>query len=144
MKRHVKPHPPVVSRAEWQIARDALLAKEKAHTRAGDSLAAERRRLPMIKIDKNYIFEGRDSEASLVDLFHGRQQLILYHFMFGPTQDEGCDGCSMYVDNVTRAMSPSCLSLAHHKPNSSHFRSACVGMCHGFRPSRVILMSILA
>src|SRR5258708_1568834 len=90
--------PKVVSQAEWQSARDALLAKEKAHTRARDALAAERRRLPMVKIDKDYVFEGSDGKARLIDLFDGRRQLILYHFMFGPTWGEGCDGCSWYAD----------------------------------------------
>ena len=79
--------PPVVSPAEWQAAREKLLAKEKEATRARDALAAERRRLPMVEIDKEYVFEGR-------------RQLIVYHFMFGPNQDEGCDGCSMVADNI--------------------------------------------
>lgn len=92
--------PQVVSPAEWQAARDRLLVKEKAHTRASDALAAERRRLPMVKIDKDYVFEGPDGKARLIDMFDGRRQLILYHFMFGPSQDEGCDGCSMTVDDV--------------------------------------------
>ncbi len=92
--------PPVVSPAEWQAARDALLVKEKEATRARDALAAERRRLPMVKIEKDYVFDGPNGQARLPDLFEGRRQLILYHFMFGPTQEEGCDGCSMFVDNV--------------------------------------------
>lgn len=92
--------PRIVSPAEWQVERDTLLAKEKAYTRAGDALAAERRRLPMVRIDKPYDFVGVDGTASLADLFGGRRQLILYHFMFGPGQDEGCEGCSWYVDNI--------------------------------------------
>ncbi|MPZ20509.1 MAG: DUF899 domain-containing protein [Luteitalea sp.] len=92
--------PKVVSREEWRAAREALLAKEKAHTRAGDALNAERRRLPMVKIEKKYVFEGPQSKATLVDLFDGRHQLVLYHFMFGPNQTEGCDGCSLVVDNM--------------------------------------------
>jgi predicted dithiol-disulfide oxidoreductase (DUF899 family) len=92
--------PPVVSAAEWEAAHDELLRKEKEATRAGDALAAERRRLPMVRIAKDYVFEGPDGEATLLDLFEGRRQLILYHFMFGPNQDVGCDGCSMVVDNV--------------------------------------------
>jgi predicted dithiol-disulfide oxidoreductase (DUF899 family) len=92
--------PPVVSPAEWQAARDALLAKEKEATHARDALAAERRRLPMVRIDKEYVFDGPKGKASLLDLFGGRRQLILYHFMFGPNQDQGCDGCSMFLDNV--------------------------------------------
>jgi predicted dithiol-disulfide oxidoreductase (DUF899 family) len=92
--------PPVVSATEWQAARDRLLAKEKEATRARDVLAAERRRLPMVEIDKDYVFEGPGGKASLPDLFDGRRQLILYHFMFGPNQAAGCDGCSMVVDNM--------------------------------------------
>jgi predicted dithiol-disulfide oxidoreductase (DUF899 family) len=92
--------PPVVSPTEWQTASDALLAKEKEATHARDALAAERRRLPWVRIDKEYVFDGPNGKASLLDLFEGRRQLILYHFMFGPNQDAGCDGCSMFVDNV--------------------------------------------
>jgi predicted dithiol-disulfide oxidoreductase (DUF899 family) len=92
--------PPVVSPAEWQAARDELLAKEKEATRARDALAAERRRLPMARVDKDYVFEGSEGEARLPDLFEGRRQLIVYHFMFGPNQDAGCDGCSMFVDQI--------------------------------------------
>jgi predicted dithiol-disulfide oxidoreductase (DUF899 family) len=92
--------PPVVSEAEWQDAHEQLLAKEKEATRARDALAAERRRQPMVRIDKEYVFEGPRGEASLLDLFEGRSQLIAYHFMFGPNQEVGCDGCSMFVDQV--------------------------------------------
>jgi predicted dithiol-disulfide oxidoreductase (DUF899 family) len=92
--------PPVVSPTEWQAVRDALLAKEKEATRARDALAAERRRLPMVRIDKDYTFDGPDGKATLLDLFEGRRQLLLYHFMFGPNQDSGCDGCSMFVDQI--------------------------------------------
>jgi predicted dithiol-disulfide oxidoreductase (DUF899 family) len=92
--------PPVVSPDEWRVAREELLAKEKEATRARDALAAERRRLPRVRIDKDYVFEGPDGKAGLLDLFEGRRQLILYHFMFGPNQGVGCDGCSMFVDNV--------------------------------------------
>ncbi len=92
--------PPVVSATEWQAARDTLLAKEKEATRARDALAAERRRLPRVRIDKEYTFDGPDGDAKLLDLFEGRTQLLLYHFMFGPNQDAGCDGCSMFVDQI--------------------------------------------
>jgi predicted dithiol-disulfide oxidoreductase (DUF899 family) len=92
--------PPVVSHDEWEAAREKLLAKEKEHTRAGDALAAERRRMPRALIDKEYFFEGPDGVVSLLDLFEGRPQLILYHFMFGPNQDAGCDGCSMVADGI--------------------------------------------
>ncbi len=92
--------PPVVSQAEWETAREKLLAKEKEATRARDALAAERRRLPRVRIEKNYVFDGPEGKARLVDLFEGRRQLILYHFMFGPNQEVGCDGCSMVADQV--------------------------------------------
>src|SRR5207302_9057149 len=92
--------PPVVSPTEWQAAREALLAKEKEATRARDALAAERRKLPRVLIDKDYVFYGPDGKTRLPDLFEGRRQLLLYHFMFGPNQDAGCPGCSMFVDQV--------------------------------------------
>jgi predicted dithiol-disulfide oxidoreductase (DUF899 family) len=94
--------PKVVSQTEWEAASAELLAKEKAATRARDALAAERRRQPMVKIEKRYEFEGPGGKKSLLDLFEGRRQLILYHFMFGPGAggwpDAGCPGCSMMVD----------------------------------------------
>src|ERR687888_2000759 len=92
--------PPVVSETEWQAAREALLAEEKEATRARDALAAKRRRLPLVRIDEDYVFDGPDGKASLLDLFGGRTQLLLYHFMFGPNQDAGCDGCSMVIDQL--------------------------------------------
>jgi predicted dithiol-disulfide oxidoreductase (DUF899 family) len=96
--------PPVVSDAEWQAALDDVRKKEKRLTREHDALAAERRRLPRVRIDKEYVFEGPDGETSLLDLFEGRSQLILYHFMFAPGvhgwPEAGCDGCSMVADQV--------------------------------------------
>jgi predicted dithiol-disulfide oxidoreductase (DUF899 family) len=96
--------PPVVSESEWQAAHEQLLAKEKEATRAGDALAAERRRQPMARIDKEYVFEGPEGSATLLDLFEGRSQLVLYHFMFAPGvggwPSAGCPGCSMFVDQV--------------------------------------------
>jgi predicted dithiol-disulfide oxidoreductase (DUF899 family) len=104
--------PHVVSQNEWQAAHEALLAKEKEATRARDALAAERRRQPMVRIEKDYVFRGPDGEARLVDLFEGRRQLVVYHFMFGPNQEVGCDGCSLFADQVTH--------LAHlHARNTS-------------------------
>jgi predicted dithiol-disulfide oxidoreductase (DUF899 family) len=95
-------YPKIVDAAEWQKSRDALLVKEKAATKALDALAAKRRRLPMVRIDKQYAFEGRNGKLSLLDLFDGRRQLILYHFMFSPSvkgwPDAGCVGCSMVTD----------------------------------------------
>jgi len=100
MKARPEALPRIVSADEWQAAHEALLAKEKAATRARDALAAERRRQPMVRIDKPYTFERPHGKASLLDLFDGRRQLILYHFMFGPQQKEGCEGCSLVVDQV--------------------------------------------
>lgn len=106
-------YPQIVSREEWLVARQELLIKEKETTRARDRLNAERRRLPMVKIDKEYLFEGPDGKASLLDLFDGRCQLILYHFMFDPSWDEGCKHCSNLVDNL-----PSRLARLHARDTS--------------------------
>ena len=92
--------PPVVSQEKWQAALDELRAKEKAQTRARDALAAERRRLPRVKIEKDYVFESPKGKTRLADLFDGRRQLLLYHFMFGPNAEAGCDGCSMVLDQL--------------------------------------------
>jgi predicted dithiol-disulfide oxidoreductase (DUF899 family) len=92
--------PDVVSEAEWEAALEELRAREKAHTRESDALAAERRRLPRTRVEKDYEFEGPQGKVGLADLFEGRRQLVLYHFMFGPNQDAGCDGCSMFIDQV--------------------------------------------
>jgi predicted dithiol-disulfide oxidoreductase (DUF899 family) len=94
--------PHIVSEAEWQEANEQLRAKEKEATKARDALAAERRRLPMVRIEKEYVFDGPGGKASLLDLFEGRRQLIVYHFMFGPSQDVGCDGCSMVADQIVQ------------------------------------------
>jgi predicted dithiol-disulfide oxidoreductase (DUF899 family) len=102
--RSTRALPKIVSPAEWQAAHEALLAKEKAATRARDALAAERRRQPMVRIDKDYVFEGPEGKVGLLDMFEGRRQLILYHFMFGPGAsgwpEAGCDGCSFVVDQI--------------------------------------------
>jgi predicted dithiol-disulfide oxidoreductase (DUF899 family) len=93
--------PQVVSAQEWQAARDALLVKEKQHTRALDALAAERRRLPMVRLEKDYRFTAPDRTAvGLADLFRGRRQLVVYHFMLEPGQDWLCGGCSSFTDNI--------------------------------------------
>ena len=93
-------HNPIVSREEWRIARQHLLAKEKELTRHRDVLNAECRRLPMVQIDKAYVFAGPNGEANLLDLFEGRRQLIVYHFMFDPNWDEGYPNCPFLVDNI--------------------------------------------
>ncbi|MDR7380908.1 DUF899 domain-containing protein [Promicromonospora iranensis] len=91
--------PRTVSPSEWRTALDALRAREKTHTRAADALAAQRRRMPMVRIDKEYRFEGPDGQVSLVDLFEGRSQLITYCFMWHDP-DDVCSGCSMFTDNI--------------------------------------------
>ncbi len=105
--------PQIVSREEWLAARQELLVKEKAATHARDQLNAERRRLPMVKIDKEYAFEGPDGQVSLLDLFDGRRQLIIYHFMFDPSWDDGCPGCTNLVNNL-----PSRLTGLHDSETS--------------------------
>jgi predicted dithiol-disulfide oxidoreductase (DUF899 family) len=92
--------PKVVSAGEWETAQKQFRAKEKDLTYRSDELAAERRRLPRTKVGKHYEFDGPQGKVGLGDLFEGRRQLILYHFMFGPNQDEGCDGCCMFIDQV--------------------------------------------
>jgi predicted dithiol-disulfide oxidoreductase (DUF899 family) len=92
--------PRVVGRDEWTAARRELLAREKAATKTLDALNAERRALPAVEIDEEYAFEGPDGRATLLDLFAGRRQLIVYHFMFDPAWDEGCSGCSHVADNI--------------------------------------------
>ena len=92
--------PAVVSPEEWLAARKELLAKEKELTRARDRLNADRRRLPMVRIDKPYTYEGPDGTISLLDLFEGRPQLVMHHFMFGPDWDEGCSSCSSAADGI--------------------------------------------
>jgi predicted dithiol-disulfide oxidoreductase (DUF899 family) len=94
---------PVVPRDEWIAARKALLAKEKQLTRQRDQLAAERRKLPWVKVDKTYVFEGPNGKVTLADLFGGRSQLVIQHFMFGPDWEEGCVGCSFGADHVDSA-----------------------------------------
>jgi predicted dithiol-disulfide oxidoreductase (DUF899 family) len=97
-------HPRVVSPDEWLAARKELLAKEKQLTRQHDALSAERRKLPWTKVEKNYVFEGPNGEETLLDLFAGRSQLIVYHFMFGPDWEEGCPSCSFGMDHVDGAL----------------------------------------
>jgi predicted dithiol-disulfide oxidoreductase (DUF899 family) len=90
----------VVSREEWLETRRAFLAKEKAHTRQRDALRAERQALPWVKVDKNYVFDTPDGKKSLADLFEGRSQLMIYHFMMGPEWEAGCPGCSFLSDHI--------------------------------------------
>jgi predicted dithiol-disulfide oxidoreductase (DUF899 family) len=99
----MQPHK-IVSREEWTAARKAHLAREKELTRARDRLAAERRELPWVKLEKTYVFDGPDGKQTLADLFGGRSQLIVNHFMLGPGWKEGCIGCSFGADNVEGAL----------------------------------------
>jgi predicted dithiol-disulfide oxidoreductase (DUF899 family) len=93
--------PEVVSLEEWEAANERIVAKEKALMKQSDALAAEHRRQPMMRVEKEYEFEGPNGRVTLLDLFEGRRQLFIYNFMFGPNQEVGCDGCSMTVDQLT-------------------------------------------
>jgi len=90
--------PKIASRAEWLAARKKLLAKEKEYTHMRDALAAERRALPWVRVDQNYVFDTPQGKKTLAELFDGRSQLAVYHFMFGPDWKEGCPSCSMAAD----------------------------------------------
>ncbi|MGW4868691.1 DUF899 domain-containing protein [Streptomyces chartreusis] len=105
--------PEIVSREQWRAAREELLVKEKAATRARDALNAERRRLPMVEVEEEYVFEGGDGKATLLDLFEGRHQLVVYHFMFAPEWDAGCRSCSGFLDQIGH--------LAHLKARGTNF-----------------------
>jgi predicted dithiol-disulfide oxidoreductase (DUF899 family) len=94
--------PRVVSQDEWLAARTELLAREKELTRQRDALVADRRRLPMVEVVKDYVFEGPEGRVGLADLFHGRRQLIVGHFMFHPDWDAGCPSCSAGADEMSR------------------------------------------
>lgn len=89
----------VVSRKAWLSARTRFLAREKEFTRLRDELSRRRRRLPWVKVDKAYLFDGPDGEQTLADLFEGRSQLVVYHFMYSPEWEEGCPHCSFWADN---------------------------------------------
>ena len=93
--------PKIVSRDEWLAARKELLAKEKGETKRRDALRAERRKMPMVEVDKEYTFDGPDGEVKLLDLFEGRRQLIVQHFMFDPEWEDGCPSCTYALDDLT-------------------------------------------
>jgi predicted dithiol-disulfide oxidoreductase (DUF899 family) len=94
----------VVSRDEWAAAREELLAREKEHTRVGDELARQRRELPWVRVEKEYRFETDEGTRTLAELFDGRSQLLVYHFMFGPSYQAGCPTCSSMADTVDGAL----------------------------------------
>ena len=101
--------PEIATHARWTAARKELLQREKELTRARDQVAAARRRLPMVPVEKDYRFEGPDGQLGLIDLFEGRHQLIVCHFMFDPEWDDGCPSCTAGADE----MSPGCLAHLH-------------------------------
>ena len=105
--------PEIVSREEWRAAREELLVREKAATRARDALNADRRRLPMVAVEKEYVFECGDGKVTLPDLFRGRHQLVVQHFMFAPEWDAGCRSCSAFLDQIGH--------LAHLRARGTEF-----------------------
>lgn len=98
MKQNIQEHP-VVSQEAWLEARKEYLIKEKEFTKLRDQLSRDRRQLPWVKISKDYIFDGPKGKETLAELFDGRSQLIVYHFMYDPSWDEGCKSCSFWADN---------------------------------------------
>jgi len=100
--------PKVVSKAEWLAARKALLEKEKSLTRQRDALAVERQQLPCVRVEKNYTFDTSSGKKKLGELFSGKNQLAIYHFMFGPEWEQGCPSCSLITDQ----MDPMAIHLA--------------------------------
>jgi predicted dithiol-disulfide oxidoreductase (DUF899 family) len=107
--------PRIVSRADWLAARKDLLAQEKELTRRRDALSAERRRLPMVRVEKDYRFEGPEGEARLADLFGPYRQLVVRHFMFDPSWDDGCPSCSAAADEMSDGL------LAHLHVRDTEF-----------------------
>jgi predicted dithiol-disulfide oxidoreductase (DUF899 family) len=97
-ERETVPSPKVVPEGQWQSQRSSLLEQEKELTRQMDRVNAARRRLPMVKLEKTYSFDGPNGKATLLDLFEGRRQLIIYHFMYDPAWEKGCPGCTGYVN----------------------------------------------
>jgi predicted dithiol-disulfide oxidoreductase (DUF899 family) len=100
----------IVQPEQWTAAREQLLAQEKQLTRMRDQVAAQRRELPWVKVDKTYVFDGPNGKETLADLFAGRSQLVVRHFMFGPGWEEGCVGCSFLADHLDGAL----VHLEHH------------------------------
>ncbi len=100
MSANTMEQPKVVSQAEWIAARKELLAKEKNLTRQRDALAEERRKLPWVRVDKKYVFETASGKKTLAELFGGKSQLVIYHFMLGPDWEQGCPSCSLLGDHM--------------------------------------------
>jgi predicted dithiol-disulfide oxidoreductase (DUF899 family) len=104
MKQSQREHPKVVSQAEWLAARKEFLKKEKELTRLRDAVSQQRRELPWVKVQKAYVFDAPNGKKTLAELFEGRSQLIVYHFMFGPEWKEGCPSCSFNMDHTDGAL----------------------------------------
>lgn len=121
--------PPIVSAREWEAAREELLVEEKKMTRALDALAARRRRMPMVEFDTDYVFEGVDGKKNLLELFDGRRQLIVYHFMMEPGSDHRCPGCSATADSTPH--------LAHLHARDTTYVQTSPAPVSQFEPYRV-------
>ena len=104
MSNRTVDNPKVVSREEWLVARIKLLAREKQLTRERDAVAAERRQLPWVKVEKNYVFDSPNGKKTLADLFDGKSQLVVYHLMFAPEWQEACPSCSFNMDHTDGAL----------------------------------------
>src|SRR5207245_7181038 len=122
-------HPRVVSRAEWLAARLDLLKVEKELTRRSDELARRRQDLPWVRIDKEYRFETDEGSASLADLFRGRSQLLIYHFMFGPDYTAGCPSCSAIADGFDGSV----VHLASHDVTLAAVSRAPLAKLQGYK-----------
>lgn len=127
--------PPIVSPEEWAAAHARMLVKEKAHLREHDALVAERRRMPWMKVEKDYIFEGPDGHVGLADLFAGRRQLIVYRAFFETGvhgwPDHACIGCSLGADQLSKAgeCSSLCGNGQYHRPTRSRGWASLTALC---------------
>src|SRR6266481_2387836 len=122
-------HPKVVGRAEWLEARRELLKKEKDLMRQKDAVSAERRKLPWVRVEKEYVFDTSGGKKTLADLFEGRSQLIVYHFMFGPEWQEGCPSCSFNMDHADGAL----VHLAQRDVSFAAISRAPISKIEGFK-----------
>jgi predicted dithiol-disulfide oxidoreductase (DUF899 family) len=122
-------HHPVVSRDQWLIARTELLQQEKEFTRLRDKISAQRRALPWVRVEKNYLFESTSGPKRLVDLFEGRSQLLIKHFMFAPGWTAGCVGCSLGVDHLEAAL----VHLENHDVTCVAVSRATLAEIEGFK-----------
>lgn len=123
------PESKVVSHEKWVAARKVMLAREKEFTRLRDELSRERRELPWEKVDKSYVFDGPDGKETLSDLFDGRSQLIVYHFMYGPDWEAGCKSCSYLADHFN----PAVVHLAHRNVTMIAISRAPLPVLEAFR-----------